>query len=184
VLVLARALELSGLKWEDVTIVHMAELQMPAAFAAGKVDAVVIYPPMSIDVAAAGDSTQIFSSAQIPREIVDVLAIDAEVYRQRRAEVDAFVRAFFRAQDFAAAHQEEAFAIMAARQRITPAEFGEAISSGITLIGRERQEEFLGRGGSLPMTVEATRRILMAAGQLPIESQVRQADAADQRGAD
>lgn len=184
VFVLARALELSGLRWEDVTPVHMPALEMPAAFAAGTVDAIVTYPPMSIEVTRAGNFTQIFSTSQIPREIVDVLAFDAEVVRERRADVDAFVRGFFRAREYAAANQQEAYAIMAARQRVTPAEFESSVSDGVRLISRERQREFLGEGGSLPGTIATTRRILAQAGQLQEGGAERQADAAGTRGAD
>jgi NitT/TauT family transport system substrate-binding protein len=184
VLVLARALELSGLKWGDVTIVHIAALQMPAAIAAGNVDAVVTYPPMSIEISRAGDCSQIFASSQIPGEIVDVLAFDAQVLKERRREVDAFVRGFFRARAYAQANQSHAYAIMAARQRVTPAEFEQAITDGIRMIGRERQQEFLGPSESLAATVEATRRILFAAGQMRPDEIQRQADAAMPRGAD
>ena len=184
VLVLARALELSGLTWSDVTVVHMAAVQMPAAFAAGKVDAVVTYPPMSIDITGQGNVTQVFSSAQIPREIVDVLAFDPQVLKERKADVDAFVRAFFKAQDYAAVHKSESYAIMAARERITPEEFEAALSSGIRLIGRDRQHEFMGPGGSLEATFKATRRILEAAGQLRPEKAHLQADAQERRGDD
>jgi hypothetical protein len=52
------------------------------------------------------------------------------------------------------------------------------------MIGRERQQEFLGPSGSLAATVEATRRILFAAGQMRPDEIQRQADAAMPRGAD
>jgi NitT/TauT family transport system substrate-binding protein len=181
VLVLARALELSGLEWSSVSVVYMSAMQMPAAFAAGSVDAVVTYPPMSIEILRAGPASRIFSTAQIPGEVVDVLAFDPKVLGERRAEVDAFLRAFFRAQEYAAANREEAYSVMAARQRLTAAEFGAALTQGIRLIDRDQQREFFGPGGSLEATVRQSRRILEMAGQLHPDGLLR-ADAQAQEG--
>ena len=164
--ILARALEQSGLAWTDVQIVHMAAMDMAAGLAEGKVDAVVTYPPLSLAIARAGTGREIFSTREIPGEVVDVLAFDASCLRERSDEVRAFIRAFHRAQEYAAANPVESMDIMAAREGITPEEFEAAISGGVKLLGREDQARFLGRDGSLTGVVASTERILRAIGQL------------------
>lgn len=182
VLVLARALELSGLAWSDVTVVYMPAMKMPDAMSRASVDAAVTYPPMSLEISRGTSVTMIFNTAQIPGEVVDVLAFDAATVRTRGREIGAFVRAFFRAQEFAEANAREAYALMSARQRITAQEFEEAISGGIRLVGRDQQPHFLGPNGSLRATVASSRAILDTARVTGEARATLQTDAQQNRG--
>ena len=164
--ILARALEQSGLAWADVRTVHMAAMDMGAAMAEGKVDAVVTYPPLSLEIVKSGTGREVFSTREIPGEVVDVLAFDESSLGTRGDEIRGFIRAFHRAQEYAKAHPSESMDIMAAREGITPEEFEAALNGGVRLVGREDQARFLGRGGSLPGVVASTERILRSIGQL------------------
>lgn len=164
--ILARALEQSGLAWSDVRTVHMAAMDMAPAMADRKVDAVVTYPPLSFEIVKAGKGREIFSTREIPGEVVDVLAFDESCIKARGAEVRAFVRAFHRAQEYAKAHPIESMGIMAAREGITPEEFASSLSDGVKLLGREDQARFLRPGGTLHGVVSATDRILRSIGQV------------------
>ena len=177
VLVLTRALELAGLAWSDVTVVYMPAMQMPEAMSGGAVDAAVTYPPLSLDIRRGIGVKEVFTTAQIPGEVVDLLAFDAKTAQERRREIDAFVRAFFRAQQYAAANREEGYALMAARQRITAKEFEEALSGGIRLVGRAQQERFLGPEGSLRDTVASARAMLNTARGASEAAAILQTDA-------
>ncbi len=164
--VLSRALEQSGLAWEDVEVVHLASIDMPKALASGEVAAVVTYPPMSLEIQRTGTGHAIFTSQSIPGEVVDVLSFDEKTLRTRGKDVAAFHRAFHRAQDYAAEHPEESYRIMAARQRITSEEFRQALTDGIRMLGRQDQQAFLGPRGSLREVVATTDRVLRQVGQL------------------
>lgn len=176
--VLSRALEQSGLSWSDVEVVHLAGIEMPMALASGQVDAVVTYPPMSLDIQRAGTGQAVFTTAAIPGEVVDVLSFGEVTLRTRSKDVAAFQRAFHRAQEYAAAHPEESYRIMAARQRITPEEFRQALTDGVRMLGRDDQQAFLGPRGSLWGVVETTDRVLRRVGQLTGTSDGRNAIAA------
>ncbi|MDX2146039.1 MAG: ABC transporter substrate-binding protein [Planctomycetota bacterium] len=165
-LVLARALEQHGMSWDDVQVQHITVLDMPDALRAGKVDAVATYPPSSIEIERAGLGRTIFSSHEIPGEIVDVLAFDRRVLQERGAEVSAFVRAFFRARAYADREPDQAMAIMAARMRISPEEVRASLSKGIHLVDEAEQASYLGPQGTLGATFERTARVLRATGQL------------------
>ncbi|MEI7657395.1 MAG: ABC transporter substrate-binding protein [Phycisphaerae bacterium] len=164
--ILARALEEAGLGWLDVRTVHMAAMDMAAAMAERKVDAVVTYPPLSLEIVKCGHGREIFSTRAIPGEVVDVLAFDESCLKTRGDEVRGFLRAFHRAQEYAAAHPAESMAIMAAREGITPEEFAAALTNGVRMLGQADQARFLGREGSLRGVVVATDRILRQIGQV------------------
>ena len=93
---------------------------MAEALRAGKVDAVTAYPPNSTEIESAGIARPIFTSSRIPGEIVDVLALDEAVIRERPDDVAGVIRAFYRAVRYAQEHPEEAWRIMSERERVTP----------------------------------------------------------------
>ncbi len=165
-IVLARAMERHGMSIGDVVVVPCAQLNMRAAMELGEVDAVVTYPPMSFSIDALPDTQVVFTTRESPNEIVDVLAVDADVIGSRADAIAGFRRAFFRAQEYAKEHPTEAIAIMAARQRISPAEFEAALTDGIKLVGRAEQDRFLGPDGSLRDTARRTRDSMVAVGML------------------
>ena len=163
-IVLARALELHGLTLDDVELVSCAQLKMRAALELGAVDAVVTYPPISLAIDAMPDTKVIFTTKEIPNEIVDVMAFDESVIRSRPADVEAFRRAFFRAQEYAKKNPKDAMAIMAKRERITPADFEAALTDGIRLVGGADQGRFLSETGTLRDTARRTRESMAAIG--------------------
>jgi NitT/TauT family transport system substrate-binding protein len=165
-IVLARAMERHGLELGDVVVVPCAQLNMRAAMELGELDAVVTYPPISTSIDALPDTQVVFTTRESPNEIVDVLAVDADVIGSRPEAIAGFRRAFFRAQEYAKEHPAEAIAIMAARQRISPAEFEAALNDGIKLVGHTEQDRFLGPGGSLRETARRTRDSMVAIGML------------------
>ncbi|MGH8237162.1 MAG: ABC transporter substrate-binding protein, partial [Steroidobacteraceae bacterium] len=124
------------------------------------------YPPNSTEIENAGIAHTIFSSSRIPGEIVDVLALDEAVIRNRPEDVAGVIRAFYRAVRFAQEHPEEAWQIMSARERVTPEEFRQALQSGITLVPLADQQKFLGNGSSLPGVVARVSQVLKEKGLL------------------
>lgn len=98
--VVARALEIAGLSVDDVTLVSMDQLSMPAAFEAGDVDAVATYPPTSVVIRNDLKCEIVFTSKEIPREVVDVLSFEAKLIVERPGDIAKIIRAFNRALEF------------------------------------------------------------------------------------
>jgi len=163
---LTRALELHGMTLQDVSLVYVRTADMAEALREGKVDAVTAYPPNSTEIENAGIARTIFTSSHIPGEIVDVLALDEAVIRQRPDDVAGVIRAFYRAVRFAQEHPEEAWQIMSARERVTPEEFRAALQTGITLVPLADQQKFLGKNSSLPGVVARVSQVLKEKGLL------------------
>lgn len=73
---LARGLETSGLSLSDVKTVNASDADIVSAFASPSVTAAVAWNPQLFEVARAPGAKLVFSSAQIPGEILDLLAVD------------------------------------------------------------------------------------------------------------
>ncbi|MFO0376289.1 MAG: ABC transporter substrate-binding protein [bacterium] len=149
--ILLRALQSAGMALADVQVLHMAALEMPRAFAEGRIDAAVSYPPMSLQLLSLGAHT-IFCTRTMPGVILDVLAFHRDTATNRPDDIAAFGRAFFRAMEYAEQNPQKALTLMAARQGITADQFREVLSGGIRLIGAAEQRGYLSPGGRLHTT--------------------------------
>lgn len=163
---LARALEGAGLALADIELVPVDLPQMPAAFRRGAVDAVVTYPPASLDIAALPGTRTLFSSRDLPGEILGIAAIDSAFLAAEGAAVTALLRGFERARQYALAHPVEADARMAARERISPQAFRAALDHGMRLVALAEQERFLGADGVAAEVLSRTQQILVSVGEL------------------
>jgi NitT/TauT family transport system substrate-binding protein len=165
VLLLARALETARLGLTDVLRVPIDPHRMPAALASGAVDAVVSYPPFSTPIEQAG-ARRIFSSADVPGEIVDLLILEEGALRARIADAAGLVRAIERAVRWTAEHPDEAHALMARREGVAPADLAHALAYEIELVPLEGQRALLEEGGSIAQTLRRAERSLREAAPL------------------
>lgn len=163
---LARALEKHDMDLGAVHLVGMDPGEMGNALKRGDVDAAVSYPPPSSAIVAAGWARPVFTSVEIPGEILDVLAFDESVLASRGHEVAAFLRAYDEAVSWMVGHREEACRIMAEPERITPAEFAGSIAGGLELVPASQQDAYFSPGGRLSRVVDATSRLMMTTGQI------------------
>jgi NitT/TauT family transport system substrate-binding protein len=74
---LARALEKSGMSEKDVKVVNTADADLVAAFGTADVNAIVTWNPLLAEAEKQPNSHLIFSSAQIPGEILDLLVVNS-----------------------------------------------------------------------------------------------------------
>lgn len=165
VFVLARALERAGLTLRDVTLVSGDQLTLKQRFAEGALGAIVTYPPTSVGALQLPGAKVIFSSKEIPGEVIDVLAFERKVLDQRAEDVRRLLRAYDRASEFAQRQPEIAIPIMAARERLSPAEFAAALNGEVTLVPAADQARYLGPEGSIQQVLDAADRVLTT-GQL------------------
>lgn len=93
---LARLLERGGLSAHDLHIIHLPLQEHVAAFREGRVDAVITFDPQRSHLLAEG-AQEIFSSRDIPGEIVDVLVVREDVLHSHRTALAALADAYFHA---------------------------------------------------------------------------------------
>lgn len=92
---LARALDSVGLAEKDLTVVNTSDADMVAAYATPDVTAVVTWNPLLSEIAAMPNSTQVFSSARIPGEIIDVMMVNTETLKANPNFGKALVGAWY-----------------------------------------------------------------------------------------
>jgi NitT/TauT family transport system substrate-binding protein len=163
---LARALEDHGLALDSLRMVNMDSDEMSEALRSGKVDAAVSYPPASSAIVTAGLAKPIFSSAEIPGEVIDVLVMDRSALARRAGDVAGFLRAYDGAVAWTTGNRAQAFGIMAAREHVPPAEFEDSLEHGLELVSASQQEAYFAPGGMLSRVVDETSRLLVHTGQL------------------
>lgn len=73
---LARALEMSGLKLTDVKTVNTSDADIAAAFASPEVNAAVAWNPQVTTMKGVAGTKAVFTSADIPGEVLDLMVVD------------------------------------------------------------------------------------------------------------
>ncbi|HEY0208101.1 putative urea ABC transporter substrate-binding protein [Acerihabitans sp.] len=75
---LARALAKNGMSEKDIKVVNTADADLVAAFSTPEVKSIVTWNPLLAAAKQQPDSHEIFSSAQIPGEILDLLVVNSD----------------------------------------------------------------------------------------------------------
>jgi NitT/TauT family transport system substrate-binding protein len=154
--VLSRALAISGMHASDVNVVHLESNEQPAAFENGQVDGAVTFDPYRMRFLQAGGRT-LFDSSQIPGEIVDLLAVRANVIEKQPRAVEALLSGWFSAIGYMERNPTDAARRMGFRQQTTGEQFLQALR-GIHVPTREENVRML--GGLRPELAVTGRRLL------------------------
>ena len=154
--VLSRALTLAGMQPGDVKVVHLESNEQPPAFEKGLVDGAVTFDPYRTQLLKAGAAT-LFDSTRIPGEIVDLLAVRADVLEKRPDAVRALLTGWFGATDYMQREPRDAAQRMGVRQQTSGEQFLEA-QRGLHVPSREENLKML--GGPTPELAVTGRRLM------------------------
>ena len=163
---LARALEQSNLTLNDVILVPMTPDIMKYAFLNQTVDAVVTYPPLSVILQQTGKAQRLFSSQEIPQEIIDVLVVQTNVLATRMAELVTFIQVLEEAIQYSRSYPNQAYSIMAEREGISPQAFSKILTQQLQIIPLADQPPFFAHRGILERTLTRMENTLHKAGYL------------------
>jgi NitT/TauT family transport system substrate-binding protein len=125
-LMLTKALEKSGLKIGDVTLVNVPTHQTAQTLASGNVEAIGAWQPNAGQaLKAVAGSKAIFTSGDLPGLIYDLVCVSPQSLAQRRADWVNFIKVWNRIEAFVKdpANQAEAVKIMGARAGVPPDEY-------------------------------------------------------------
>ena len=146
-LLLLNALEKNGMSEADVELVNVPTNETPQVLASGDVSAIVAWQPNSAQaLGLVPGSKRIYSSADEPGLIYDVLAVAPASLAARRADWSKVIDVWYRAVDFimAPATAEEAIAIMAARVGVAAEQY-KPFLAGTRLLQRGEAGRFFAR---------------------------------------
>jgi NitT/TauT family transport system substrate-binding protein len=119
---LSLGLEKHSLSRDDVEIVPLETGAAAAAFAAGQVDAVGAFPPFWLTALEREGSKELFSSADFPGAIPDLLVVSQKIIDEQPDQVQAMVNTWFDVRAFMQANPEKADEIMAERAGVSSEE--------------------------------------------------------------
>ena len=169
VYVLTRGLERSGLSLDDVRLVNMTMDEMEVAIKKGGendgVDAIVAYPPVTTSILANTASSSVFSSKEIPGEVVDVIALETQIIQNNRGFVEGIVRGFSRAVDLLREKPGESVQIMARNEGMSVEEFSD-ILNGLKILDVCQQREYFLPSGILVEAVKTSDLVMRRVDQL------------------
>jgi NitT/TauT family transport system substrate-binding protein len=123
---LTRALQHAGMSIRDVTPVYAPLVLHFRAFQSGSVDAVVTYEPMRSRLLALG-AVELFNSAEIPGEIVDVLVVRRDYLAAHPERMRELRRAWFGGLERMRRAPEDSAKFLAVREQVSPAEFAASL---------------------------------------------------------
>lgn len=119
--VLSRALDINNMRVEDITVVQLEADEHDRSYINDKVDAVVTFEPTRTTLMNAGGH-EVFTSREIPGEVVDVLVIHEDAIAQSPDHVRHITKGWFAALDLLNNEPQKSGAIIAQRLGITPQE--------------------------------------------------------------
>lgn len=125
-LLLLNALKAAHMTDKDVTIVNVPTDQTPQALKSGTVDAIAAWQPNSGNaMKELPGSTPIFTSANVPGLIYDLLCVNPRSLAEHKDDWAKIVKVWFRVTDFIAdpKNLDEAAKIMSARVGLTPEQY-------------------------------------------------------------
>lgn len=161
-LLLRYALSTVGLSMDDVTAVPTPAANAGAALLSGDVDAAVTYEPyISGTIAANPDITAIYTAAERPGLISDVLTVQGTWAKENPAAVEGLLAAWNDAIAFLRDNPEEGQAIIAKAVGADPAELGSTFAGVQFFDVKESTDYLLGDFGP---TITEVVAILEAAG--------------------
>ena len=146
-LLLLDALKQNGMSEADVELVNVPTNETPQVLASGQVDAIVAWQPNSGSaLSLVPGSKAVFTSADQPGLIYDVLAVTPESLANRRADWLKVMQVWYRIVDFIKDPKtfDEAASIMASRVGV-PAEEYKTFISGTKILTLDEAKAFVGK---------------------------------------
>lgn len=166
VFILSRLLNKASLDLESVTPVKSDQLSLRQLMKEGSIDAAVSYPPHSLGLLSLPGHKTIFSTADIPNEVLDIIIFDEEIISSREQAVREIVSAIYEAQSWTRENKSVAYAIMAEREGISPNDFAEIVENDIHLTPQTEQAKFFEPEGLLSIALKHCDSILRETEQI------------------
>lgn len=165
IFVLSRALEQIGLPLDSVDITPFPQMDLPEKWKVSAFDGAVAYPPFSVELQKSG-MHQVFTSKEIPGEVLDILVFDQTLLDTRPDDVKKFLQSIEDAHAYWTAHRQESDSIMALHMGVSVTEFAKIIENDVHICGLKESKEILATGGSAEQSLAKVHAILLKVGSV------------------
>ncbi|WP_255570077.1 ABC transporter substrate-binding protein [Cohnella sp. CFH 77786] len=128
-LLMLTGLQKSGLTEKDVNFTNMTVNDAGPAFISGNLDAAVLWEPFLSKAVSEGKGKLLFSSADTPGLIPDLLVFKEEIAKERPNDVKKIIQAWYDGLDYWKAHPDESLAIMAKAAETPVEEYKKSVDS-------------------------------------------------------
>jgi NitT/TauT family transport system substrate-binding protein len=158
-LLILKALEANGMTEKDIELVNTKTNDTPQVLASGQVDAIGAWPPSSyLAQKSVPGSRAIFTSAEAPGLIYDVLAVSPQSLAARKADWIKFISLWDRVVKFIndPATKDEALLIMSRRNGLPPEEYAPLLK-GTRLLTLEENKKVFEKGPGLESMYGSTK---------------------------
>ncbi|MGE0544609.1 MAG: ABC transporter substrate-binding protein [Dehalococcoidia bacterium] len=145
---LALGLRKAGLTLKDVEIVNLETGAAAAAFAAGQLDAVAVFAPFTTQALKRSGAHTLFTSKDFPGSIPDHLVVSASLAKDRPADLQKLVNAWFLTLDYIKSNPDKARAILAKRAGVSESEYAE-YDAGTTIFTAQQNLDAFAPGNDI-----------------------------------
>ncbi len=150
---------------EQMKLIYDGPEALVRGLQGGSLDAIVTYAPHDLPLRQDARFHELFSSAALPGQVVDVLAVDPRFARRHPEAVRALVRTWWAAHAEVRRRPETSRALMASRQRMTAREF-QLAEGGLRYPGPEQQRRLLATDGPLARSLARISDLMQKAGRI------------------
>ena len=139
IFILQRGLQKQGMSFKDIEVKNVEQMSAVKHMENKDISAFVTYPPTSIELLKNPNYHVIFDSAQIPKEVVDVISISDSYLEKYPETLEKLWQAWQLSYQFINTNNAEAMAIMAKHEGLSVNEFTEAFANIHLLPGSEQE---------------------------------------------
>ena len=150
---------------DQMTLVYEGPQALVNGLQAGDLDAIVTYAPHDLPLREDPRFHELFSSAALPGQVVDVLAVDPQFARRHPDAIRALVRTWWAAHAEVRRNPGPSLALMAGRQRMTAGQF-RLSEKGLRYPGPEQQRWLLAADGPLARSMARMSALMAQAGRI------------------
>lgn len=163
---ITRALEENGLTLDDIKVENLHVNEHEAAFHSGQIDAVVTFEPVRTHLLRKGGK-EIFTSRQIPGEIVDVIVVSEDLATRHADHISGLINGWFQVLEYLQSDPMDAARIIDLRQKTGPQNVIESYD-GLKLPDRQENIDFLlGETATLKDVADRLQRVMLSQELLP-----------------
>ncbi len=138
--VLARSLEVNHMTLQDIKVKMLEGFEHERAFKEKKIDALVTYEPIRSKLLQQG-AQEVFTSKEMPNEIIDVLIIRKEYLETHLEEIAELTDKWYQALAFYKEHPKESKLIFSKRLNLNAKDL-DSVFEGLIIPSRQQNLEF------------------------------------------